>query len=92
MQPDLDRLESIARAATPGPWWWNDMDEMVSDSDGPEWDMDLDWTSGKPVRVGPTRVIETDSGYYPPRDNDRAHIAAFDPPTVLALIALARRP
>lgn len=88
---ELDRLEAIARAATSGPWRWDDDDQMVAVGVESERDVNWDWSGEGPPRAISTTIIETDSGYYPPRDNDRAHIAAFDPPTVLALIALARR-
>ena len=65
---DLDRLEAVAKAATPGPWsvWRHDDARLRFVSDGKENLAD---------EVEP---------------KDAAHIAAFDPPTVLALIAAAR--
>jgi hypothetical protein len=59
---------------TPGPWYWNDQDQMVS-----EVLEDIDY-------FGPTQIviIETDSGVYPPRGQDRRLIAAA--PELLAAL------
>lgn len=53
----LAKLERLCKKATPGPWVWNEAQNMH----GPD-----RWAT----------VIETDSGMYPPRQNDRDFIAA----------------
>lgn len=71
---DLAALTLIAKAATPGPWTAEPYSYGVQD--------------------GRIRVTSpSDSGIYnlaeDVSETDAAHIAAFDPPTVLALIARA---
>lgn len=69
---DLDALEAVARAATPGPW--------ETRCEGP----------GEPTRVCHDSEYVIYLGYDYAADldaKDAAHIATFDPPTVLALIA-----
>ena len=74
---DLDDLERIACAATPGPWTWRD-DRLF----GPPRVVDYG--------LGPERddalIIETDGGHYGPEEPDRAHIAANSPDVTLVLI------
>lgn len=65
---DLDALEAVARAATPGPWHQG---AHYIGAGGEPHDPE--------VQVGQASVIP-----------DAKHMAAFDPPTVLALIAAAR--
>lgn len=75
---DLDALEAVAQAATPGPW------------------QVLDSIHGDPVVHQVDRAILSGGGVataFHGEDYGRAdavHIAAFDPPTVLALIAELR--
>lgn len=90
---DLDALERLARAATPGPWitgaaendrrgeFMHEEDEILSaTANDPPWD---DGTITK------TTVIEARNLSTIP-DADRAYLLAVDPQTVLALIALTR--
>jgi hypothetical protein len=76
-QIDFDRLEKIAEAANSGvrPWVWE-----TNEKGYPQ----------QIVRQGDAALIaETyDGPQHPPRNAE--FIAAFDPPTVLALIAWAR--
>lgn len=77
----LAELRAVAEAATPGPW----------EADGQEvtqhWSRPEPWTTIASSEVvcmsycygGSARGIE--------RDEDADHIAAFDPPTVLALLS-----
>lgn len=65
---DLDALEAVARAATPGPWHQG---AHYIGAGGEPHDPE--------VQVGQASVIP-----------DAKHMAAFDPPTVLALIARLR--
>lgn len=76
-QLDLDRLEALARAATPGPW-----KKDSSYTIGPVSDED-DQSYGF--------VIPLADVYGDNRTPDAAFIAAANPAAVLALIALARR-
>ena len=76
MTLDLKALREIAEKATPGPWRWRPMYEGQ-----PQAETDL-------LDSNDERIIQTDSGFYPPRNNDRDYIAAFDPPTTLALLDL----
>ena len=68
MTINLDELESVARAATPGPRYPTTTAAAMGMNEG-------------------ERAMVFDA--YEPRD--RAFFAAFDPPTVLALIAELRR-
>lgn len=78
--PDLDRLEALARAATPGPWsWWTSNSTLrLTGADGRD--------GG--VLYGYARQGDGDVNCAP---NDQAFIAAANPAALLALIALARR-
>lgn len=75
---DLDALEKLAREATPGPW---EIEYGTGDDEGEVY--------GLRARLG-ERLIETDTGIYPPRRRDAAFIAAANPSTVLALVARVR--
>lgn len=79
---DFDKLEEIALDATPGPW------RSRYDGYGDGWIE----TEDEPVvnrmqRAG--ELIALFEAITSPED--RAFVATFDPPTVLALIALARK-
>lgn len=65
----LDEIEARANAATRGPWEWY-ADALFSQT-GHEPDWDPKWDDPGEF----ARIIETDGGEYPPRDNDRAFIA-----------------
>lgn len=71
---DVDHLRRIATAATPGPWEWRNEELMVPDPDD-AWP-DFPWTF----------VVTTCNGRPSVSGPDAAHIAAFDPPTVLELV------
>ena len=77
---DLDHLEALARAATPGPWsWWTSNSTLrLTGADGRD--------GG--VLYGYARQGDGDVNCAP---NNQAFIAAANPAAVLALIALARR-
>jgi len=84
MTVDLDKLEALARAATSGPW-------CLCIEDGKCWGVyqgskDGDWSS----MVDAERIVETDSGVYPPDMPTAAYIAACSPSTILALIERLR--
>lgn len=78
--PDLDRLEALARAATPGPWtWWTSNSVLRLSAD--------DGIDGGVLHAYSRRShADICCG-----ESDRAFIAAANPAAVLALIALARR-
>jgi len=78
--PDLDQLEALARAATPGPWsWWASNSTLrLTGADGRD--------GG--VLYGYVHSGDGDINCAP---KDQAFIAAANPAAVLALIALARR-
>lgn len=75
---DLPKLREIANAATPGPWEYG-MTTFGDPQDGPTHACvrveGAHWTDHLAVIEGSTEG-----------DLDMAHIAAFDPPTVLALL------
>lgn len=73
---DLDALRQVAEAATPGPWEHGTGD----------WCHMSGWQIGRPdagSMDGFRPIAFTGTENY---DDDAAHIATFDPPTVLALI------
>lgn len=78
-QDELDRLQALADAATPGPWTWGDDDEMwgpPTPTDAQEsYELDEDDTFLYQPGQKRIRIIATDSGYYPPREADQAFIA-----------------
>lgn len=86
---DLEALREVAQAATPGPWRW----ELPSKESWPQSDESLVsdgvlWEGSRGDKY-PTSVLSGwgyDASGTEAKDVDRAHIAAFDPPTVLALL------
>lgn len=74
---NLDALEATARAATPGPWGLHLGAAWQVVTDAPDWGQREVATTGTADSIG--------------SEDDAAHIATFDPPTVLALIAELRR-
>jgi len=79
---DLSRLETLAREATPGPWFHR---QPFMKSKVGEWDW-YDWVSNKPENT-PGFVHVVSRGNKP---KDYAYIAAANPAAVLALIARVR--
>lgn len=77
---DLDKLEALARAATPGPW--------STSIDGPE---GAEWDAGMAIAAtyGRQKVFARAGGSYPRADQE--YIAAASPDVVLALIERLRR-
>lgn len=86
---DLDALCAKAQAATPGPW---EVRPYTGDSD-PEY---VGPIAGEEITTESGDTVLTQLGCsccdfgLEGRPEDAAHIAAFDPPTVLALIARLR--
>ena len=76
MTDDLSALKALAEKATPGEWEFSARDEgwaTVDIPDGPDDTMQLAWHEG-----GGITAMDSANAEF---------IAAFDPPTVLALIA-----
>lgn len=87
---DLDALERTAQAATPGPW---DIEYDVEHYDyGPSerWPSTLIGPRRNPPGVLAEKYGNRINEIAELRDEDAEHIAAFDPPTALALIARVR--
>jgi hypothetical protein len=82
---NLEALEAIAKAATPGPWQW---DHKYGD----EGDTGLALTNDTRAEVVGAYNYHCCSFRDDPtvEDRDAEYIATFDPPTVLALIARIR--
>lgn len=80
----LDDLEKLEREATPGPWTWNHVDQLVGPDDIRDY--------GLGPENHPTKIIETDSGVYPPSEADAALIPAMRNalPKLLAVAKAAR--
>lgn len=82
MNIDLDRLETIAKAATQGAWSADGPANPAPDDNltvGPDTGEGFNPDTGKGVIA-----------YVQPSWDDATHIATFNPPTVLALIARIR--
>ena len=76
MTLNLDALEAVARAATPGPWTIN-------------WETD-EYHAGMPDKWALSINGPEASDFADLAAADAEHMATFDPPTVLALIAKLR--
>ena len=79
---DLDKLEALAKAATPGPW--NDSGGSIDDFDA-ECTMRIEWIANGIPKDGEKDAIN--ANYR----SDAAFIAAANPASILDLIASARR-
>jgi hypothetical protein len=79
---DLDKLEALAKAATPGPW--NDSGGSIDDFDA-ECTMRIEWIANGIPKDGEKDAINANYRF------DAAFIAAANPASILALIASARR-
>jgi hypothetical protein len=77
---DLDGLEKVAREATQERW-----KAVVDQRRINRWRVD-----SQDDQAWIADIVQATRGYFPECAARAAHIAAFDPPTVLALIALAR--
>lgn len=78
----LAELRRIAQAATPGPWEASENARVIEGQ--------FDGEQTQILQMGGVRWPNPDNGknerYYEQREANAAHIAAFDPPTVLALL------
>jgi hypothetical protein len=82
----LDQLEALANAATPGPWFSCDFTQVTQDKSD-AFEISCTW----PDFIGVAAI--TSGGYKGTReqkDNDCWFIAAANPQTIKALIALCR--
>lgn len=76
-----DRLQSLADAATPGPWEWRtvrDIDELTHPQE----------ISGWPVH--PLNVMKAGHEDWPPGDADKAWTATFSPTVAAPLVEWLR--
>jgi hypothetical protein len=76
---NLEELEKLARAATPGPWKWNDTER----------------DNYEQLSAGRNAVLFAapcgyENSYVVIADADAAYLAALSPTTVLALLAVAK--
>ena len=85
---DLDRLEKLAREATPGPWEW----EPPSKDAWPLGDESLvtSWNEADGYQKSVVSGWGHDASGTSASDEDRAYIAAANPSVVLDLIARVR--
>jgi hypothetical protein len=81
---DLDRLASLAEAATPGPWMWEDGHEML----GSEWVGDE--TLRYRLLTARGRFVLEHVQTWQIRDAEADFIAAANPAVVLALVGRLR--
>ncbi len=81
---DLDRLERIAEAATPGPWKWHAEDDsmVMLDQLNVEGDPSVMWCIRCKACSKNPRSDRFSCGW--PDPNDAAHIESADPTTTLA--------
>ena len=82
MATDLKTLREVAERATPGPWFWamtksDEHTSLMRSGSG-------DYIICPQAEIGDYGLSVTQWNDVSP--SDAAHIAAFDPPTVLALI------
>lgn len=94
MKPEqLDEIERVAKAATPGPWQWINPENDRPRQSG-EWRSSLRTVEEFPtISVGslPKFIVEADEIYGENMDANAAFIAAANPTTVLSLIAEVKR-
>lgn len=89
---DLDKLEALARAATPGPW------KRSNRPNGPFWHISSEYTiGGEPCKSGRQSIgaIHAENKRGAPKyaamfEANANFVAEFNPATALALIAQAR--
>lgn len=83
----MAEIEVRSNAATPGPWEWDDRDELHGFGGRPL-DNRIEWEDGHPG----SKIIETDNGCYMPRDGDAEFIkhARSDIPWLLAELRAAQ--
>jgi hypothetical protein len=96
MTLDIDRLEDLAKAATPGPWRWADWSAPFGTDEQPDRMLVL----GRNLTQGDSAVPyirqRTDGAHLVLRVDERPegavarYIAALSPDVVLELIRLAR--
>lgn len=90
---DLDHLETLARAATPGPWRWGDWDATFGTAELPERMLVLEFNPTRRADQAPCVRLRGDGARMVLRleepvqfESNAAYIAAANPATVLALV------
>lgn len=76
MTIDLEKLKALAEKATPGPWF-----VLRNELDDPD-NVLVHGISSDGLHDD---IARTDSGAYPPREDDAQYIAAANPQTILAM-------
>ena len=84
---DLAKLREIANAATPGDWTADIHNTRRRSPRTRRW---LQWEPEHGTH-GYVSIVESDGAYGVLDGPDALHVATFDPPTVLALIAEVER-
>jgi hypothetical protein len=79
---DLSRIETLAREATPGPWFHRQCGELGADG------TERDWIADHPDRGQHHKIVVGRNSLHG-GSPDYAYIAAANPAAVLALIARA---
>jgi len=82
---NLDELEKLAKAATPGPWVWDEISESKEKANVLYVEPHSDGSG-----YGTYDLISRDSGVYGPDVPTCEFIMAANPKTVMKLIAVAR--
>ena len=90
---DLDEIERLARAATPGPWFHCQPFQTVPavrTIHGPVPGQRVDYVAREPAPVHRPAIIPMEGRETTTRSHDMAFIAAANPATILALVARLR--
>ncbi len=91
---DFDRLEALAKAATPGPYYYGRGNGSVGGKpeDGSMWGYAPVWTNARTAEERNPVVgkVGNHVAQFKLHSDDAVYFAALDPATVLALIAAAR--
>jgi hypothetical protein len=83
---NLDKLEALANAATPGPWYHCDFTEVTQDGSD-AFEISCTW----PDFIGVAAITSGEyKGTREQKNNDCRFIAVANPQTIKALIALCR--
>ena len=78
---EIETLRRGAEAATKGPWMVRYVEAPWSDGN------EVDGIYAEASEDYDKRIVETDSGAYPPKKADAEFIATFNPKLVLELLA-----
>lgn len=88
---DIEELEKLAKAATPGPWEWENPETDNPRAEG-EWNSALRTVEEFPSHYGPLSkgILHAELDSNDNMDADAAFIAAANPQAILALISEKR--